>query len=328
MAGVVRNLLINLLKKLHNMSHKPREFVPVMLTPFKDNGEIDFNSLTELTEFYLKAGASGLFSNCLSSEMFELTEQERIRLVKHVVNVTGGAVRVVATGTFGGEIRIQADFVKKIYGTGVDAVIVLSNMLASQNDPDEVFNTNMLELLELTDKIPLGFYECPVPYKRLITPDQLQLFLNTKRIIYHKDTCLNIDQVRQKLEVAKDHELGFFDAYMVHAVESLKAGSSGLSCIQGNYWPELIVWLCESFNNNALKEEVTKVQQFIIDNMDVMHDVYPITAKYYLQKRGLELTTFTRRQVGDFTKTIGNNIDRLFKDYNNLISELGLNLRI
>ena len=310
------------------MIRKPREFVPVMLTTFKDNGEIDFDSLTELTEFYLKAGASGLFSNCLSSEMFELTEQERILIVKHVVNITNGAVRVVATGTFGGEISTQADFVKKIYGTGVDAVIVLANMLAAQEDTDEVFNTNMFKLLELTDNIPLGFYECPVPYKRLITPEQLKLFLGTKRIIYHKDTCLNIDQVKQKLEAGKEYDFGFFDAYMAHAVESLKAGSSGLSCIQGNYWPELIVWLCENFNNSASKEEVARVQQFIIDKMDVMHDVYPITAKYYLQKRGLGLSTFTRRQVGDFTEIIRNNIDRLYKNYENLVKKLDLKLRI
>jgi 4-hydroxy-tetrahydrodipicolinate synthase len=308
------------------MSHKPREFVPVMLTPFMDNGEIDFNSLTGLTEFYIKAGASGLFSNCLSSEMFELTEQERIRIVKHVVNVAGGDVRVVATGTFGGEIQTQADFVKKIYGTGVDAVIVLTNMLALQNDPDEVFSTNMLKLLDLTDNIPLGFYECPVPYKRLVTPDQLKLFLSTKRIIYHKDTCLNIEQIRQKLESGKEYDFGFFDAYMAHAVESLKAGSSGLSCIQGNYWPELIVWLCENFSKNALKEEVAKVQQFITDKMDVMHDVYPVTAKYYLQKRGLKLSTFTRRQVGEFTSGTRKNIDQLFKDYNNLVNELELGI--
>jgi 4-hydroxy-tetrahydrodipicolinate synthase len=304
---------------------KQREFVPVMLTPFKENGEIDFKSLSELTELYIKSGASGLFSNCLSSEMFELSEEERIRLVKHVINITGGAVRVVATGTFGGDIQIQTDFIKRIYETGVDAVIVLANMLATEQEPDDVFNENMFRLLQLTENIPLGFYECPVPYKRLITPYQLELFLTTKRIIYHKDTCLNLDQVKQKLAVVKDQNLGFFDAYMVHAVDSLRAGSTGLSCIQGNYWPELIVWLCENFDNESQKEEVDKVQQFLIDKMDVMHDVYPVVAKYYLQKRGLKLTTFTRRTVGVFTENIRGNIDKLYCDYNDLLMQIGFN---
>jgi 4-hydroxy-tetrahydrodipicolinate synthase len=303
-----------------------KEFIPVMLTPFNDYGEIDYDSLTELTEFYIKAGASGLFSNCLSSEMFELTEQERLKVVKHVVNVAGGTVRVVAAGTFGGEISIQADCVKNIYETGVDAVIILVNMLASQGEPDEVFNDNMFKLLELTDHTPMGFYECPEPYKRLISPEQLKMFVDTNRIIYHKDTCLDIDQVKLKLKAAKKQNFGLYDAYMVHAVASLKAGTAGLSCIQGNYWPELIVWLCENFNNPLLASEVAKVQQFLIEKMEVMHHVYPITAKYYLQKRGLSLSTFTRRQVGEFTKEIINNMGQLYEDYENLAGDLGLKL--
>ena len=58
-----------------------------MLTPFKGNGEVDYDGLTRLTEYYLKAGAHGLFANCLSSEMYELTEGERLQVVKHVVKV-------------------------------------------------------------------------------------------------------------------------------------------------------------------------------------------------------------------------------------------------
>lgn len=304
------------------METRHKEYIPVMLTPFKENGEIDFDRLSELTEFYIRAGASGLFSNCLSSEMFELTPEERIRLVRHVVTVTGKAVPVVASGTFGGKIEEQADFVKRIFDTGVEAVIVLSNMICRVNDPDEVFNENMFRLMSLTDGIPLGFYECPDPWKRLITPAQLKLFAGTKRIIYHKDTCLDIGQVRLKLKALEGSGLGLYDAYMVHAVESLRSGSSGLSCIQGNYFPELIVWLCENVNNDALAAEVDMVQQFISDRMDVMHDVYPVTAKYYLQKRGLHLTTFTRKEAGVFDDEIKKKMDKLSEDQKKLVSEL------
>jgi len=68
------------------------------------------------------------------------------------------------------------------------------------------------------------------------------------------------------------------------------------------------------------------VQQFFIDNMEVMHNVYPVTAKYYLQNRGLHLSTFTRRQVGEFTKNIQKKIKLLSADYQNLVNELQLNL--
>jgi len=304
---------------------KEKGFIPVMLTPFKNNGDIDYDMLTQLTELYLEAGAAGLFANCLSSEMFELEDDEKLDSIKHVIKVAGGSVPVVATGTFGGPIAQQADFVKRVHDTGADAVIAITGLLAEENESDAVFNDNVFELLKQTNNVPLGFYECPVPYKRLISAEQLGSFVDTGRVIYHKDTCLDIDQVRAKIAAGKSNpNFGVYDAYMVHAVESLKAGSAGLSCIQGNYFPELIVWLCKNYDNASLSAQVAQVQQFFIDNMDVMHNVYPIVAKYYLTQRGLNISTFTRRNVGVFRPTIRKQVDQLFADYSKLQHEIGI----
>ncbi|QDK80640.1 dihydrodipicolinate synthase family protein [Spirosoma sp. KCTC 42546] len=301
-------------------------FIPVMLTPFTTTGAIDFDALTRLTEFYLQAGAAGMFANCLSSEMFELSEQERLQIIEHVIKVVNGAVPVVATGTFGGPIEQQAEFVKKVNNTGTQAVILITGLLADEADSDAVFNERVLHLLDQTETIPVGFYECPVPYKRLISPDQLKLFVDTGRVIYHKDTCLDLQQIKEKLRLASRPGFGLYDAYMAHAVESLKAGSAGLSCIQGNYFPELIVWLCRNYDNADLQEEVAKVQQFLIDKMDVMHNVYPIVSKYFLQLRGFDMTTFTRRSVGTFTPDIAKQVEGLYEDYTQLQNELELSV--
>ena len=300
-------------------------FIPVMLTPFKDNGDIDFYGLAKLTELYIESGAAGLFGNCLSSEMFELSEPERIRVIEEVIKVADGQIPVVATGTFGIDLQQHANFIKKVYATGVTAVIGITGLLAQETDKDEIFEANIFSLLELTESIPLGFYECPVPYKRLISPDLLGRIVATGRVTYHKDTCLDIDQIKAKIAATQGYEFGLYDAYMAHAVESLKAGAAGLSCIQGNFFPELVVWLCENYNDQLLKNEVDTVQQFFIDNMDVMHNVYPTISKYYLQKRGLPISTFTRRNdVGIFTATIEKDIDALHDSYNVLCNEIGI----
>ncbi|RZK87947.1 MAG: dihydrodipicolinate synthase family protein, partial [Pedobacter sp.] len=238
------------------MENAQKGFIPVMLTPFLSNGEIDYPALTQLTEIYLQAGSSGLFANCLSSEMFELTDKERIQAIKHVIKVADGSVPVVATGTFGGAIAKQADFVKEVSDLGVEAVIAITGLLADEQESDAVFNDRVYDLLNQTGKIPIGFYECPVPYKRVLKPEQLADFVSTGRVIYHKDTCLDLTQIKEKLRLTQDNAFGLYDAYIVHAVESLKAGSSGLSCIQGNYFPELIVWLCDHYNDESLVEEV------------------------------------------------------------------------
>ncbi|KIA92055.1 dihydrodipicolinate synthetase [Pedobacter kyungheensis] len=310
------------------MENSQKGFIPVMLTPFLSNGNIDYPALTQLTEIYLQAGSSGLFANCLSSEMFELSDKERIEAIKHIVKVVNGAVPVMATGTFGGAISKQADFVKAVSDTGVEAVIAITSLLADEKEDDQIFSERVFDLLKQTDDIPLGFYECPVPYKRVIKPEQLAEFVATGRVIYHKDTSLDLAAIKQKLKLTEGHAFGLYDAYVVHAVESLKAGSAGLSCIQGNYFPELIVWLCDHYNDNHLKDEVAVVQQFLIDNMDVMHNVYPVVSKYFLQKRGLNISTFTRRNVGAFTPNVVKEVEKLFDDYTALRSDLNIEVFI
>lgn len=300
-----------------------------MLTPFKDSGEVDYRGLTKLIELYLGSGVSGLFANCLSSEMYELSGTERLQVVSHVVKAVNGRIPVVATGTFGGPVAEQAEFVKRMYATGVDAVIVITGMMADGSEPDKVLNDRIFQLLQLTGNIQLGLYECPAPYKRIITAEQLRELVATNRVTYLKDTCLDIGQVKAKLEAVRGYAgFGLYDAYMAHAVESLQAGSAGLSCIQGNFFPELIIWLCENYDDPRLKEEVAGVQQILRENMEVVHAVYPIVAKYFLQKRGLGISTFTRRQVGVFSPEVRSKIDKLYKDLGRLQKELDIRLII
>lgn len=307
------------------MSKNSKGYIPVMLTPFTESGAVDFGGLAKLTELYLQAGAAGLFANCQSSEMFNLSSDEQLAVTKHVLRVADGAVPVVATGTFGGPVKQQADFVKRLYETGVEAVIVITNMLTEESESAELFDERFGQLLDATPGIPLGFYECPEPFKRVLTAEQLKRFVGTGRVIYHKDTCLDMGQIRAKLDATRGvPEFGLYDAYMVHAVESLKAGSAGLSCIQGNYYPELIVWLCNHYDNNESADQVAIVQQFFIDHMDIMHAVYPVVAKYFLQKRGLPISTFTRKNAGVFDAAIKKHVDLFYLQFRQLLEQIEL----
>ena len=305
----------------------PQGFIPVMLTPFKDNGDIDFEGLTQLTELYLQAGAAGLFANCLSSEMYELTEDERLAITRHVVEVANGRVPVVATGTFGGAIAEQAEFAKKIYATGIQAVIVITSLLADADESDEVFMERMNELLHLTPGVIYGLYECPVPYKRLVRAKDLGELAATGRVVYHKDTSLDIDNVKSKIAATQGQRFGVYDAYMEHAVASLQAGSAGLSCIQGNFFPEIIVWLCANYNNPDQQASVARVQQMLIETMPVIHYAYPTVAKYYLQKRGFPISLYTRRKVEECTAEVKTEVDALYERVEALSTELAISAK-
>jgi 4-hydroxy-tetrahydrodipicolinate synthase len=287
----------------------PQGFIPVMLTPFTPDLQVDYTCLQKLTEYYLAAGAVGLFANCLSSEMYELSPAERLKVIDTVVKQVGGRVPVVASGTFGGNIEDMACFSKQVYELGVDAVIVLNNQFVSSNESDDQFLERIHEWLALTPGIPFGIYECPVPYKRLVSIPVLENLLGTGRLCYHKDTSLNIQEVKQKINAGGKHVFGVYDAYIEHAVASLEAGSKGLSCIQGNYFPELIVRLCQSPAQNQ------DIQAFLSANMQLMHANYPTSAKYVLQKLGFPINIATRRKVGELSIEQMKDLDALIEAY-------------
>lgn len=308
------------------MIQKDKKFIPVMLMPFQEDETIDYKALGKLVEYYLEAGAGGLFANCLSSEMFNLSKEEMLKSVSFIVEKVNGRVPIVATGTFEDTIENQAQFVKDIYATGIDSVIVITGLLAKEEDSESTFQANVEKLLALTDNVPLGFYECPVPYKRVIAADFLGKLVKSGRVKYHKDTSLDINSIRAKIVATKDEEnFGLYDAYMAHAVETLKAGSAGLSCIQGNYFPEMVVWLCDNFDNLEKQEEVAQVQQFLINQMDVMHYAYPTSAKYVLNKLGHPIQIVSRRKdIEELDGQTKQRLDELLVSYEQLTQKIGV----
>lgn len=169
--------LTNNKQGLINMEMKqlPKGLWPVMLTPFKVNNEIDLIALETLTNFYIDSGSNGLFANCLSSEIFQLTSEERLLITKKTVEFSNGKVPVVATGTFGQDVEESVTFISKLYDTGVEAVIVNTSQICTELEDESIFKTRIESILKQTGDIPLGLYECPVPYKRLISPSLMTI---------------------------------------------------------------------------------------------------------------------------------------------------------
>ena len=271
-----------------------KKFVPVMITPFQQNGKIDLDGVSRLIDFYLAAGVKGFFANCLSSEMYQLSEEERLTLTRHVVKHVKGVVPVVATGSFGSTTSEQVKFAKKIYDTGINAVILISSHYATKEESDTTLLRNIERMLELTGNIPMGLYECPSPYKRIISPEIFKSLLETKRMIYHKDTSIDQEKIKAKLALIKDNPLEFYDAHTANTIFSLQHGAKGMSAISGNFYPEVLVWMCNHTADPLRQEDVKWLQQELVKAEDLISQAYPMSSKYFLKKRGLPILPVSR----------------------------------
>jgi 4-hydroxy-tetrahydrodipicolinate synthase len=259
--------------------------------------------VSNLIDFYLAAGVKGFFANCLSSEMYSITEDERIELTRHVVKYVNGRAPIVATGSFGLTIEDKAEFSKRIYDTGVDAVILITGHYANVEDGDDILIRNFEKMFRLTKNIPLGLYECPAPYKRIIGPEVFKTLLSANRLVYHKDTSIDLEKVKAKLDILKEtkNQLEFYDAHSPNAMYSLQMGAKGMSAISGNFYPEILVWMVNNANDPDRQEDVRWLQSEISRVDPLIHIAYPMSAKYFLRKRGLPIRTISRATALELT---------------------------
>ncbi|MEO6916737.1 MAG: dihydrodipicolinate synthase family protein, partial [Chitinophagaceae bacterium] len=297
------------------MAELTKKFVPVMITPFSLKAKVDLDAVSRLVDFYLAAGVRGFFANCLSSEMYSLSEDERLELTKHIVKYVKGRVPVVATGSFGLTIEDKADFTKRIYDTGIDAVILITGHFANVDDSDEILLKNFSKMFRLTGDIPMGLYECPAPYKRTLGAGVFRELLDSDRLVYHKDTSIELDQVRAKIEMIGDKKLEFYDAHTPNAMYSLQMGARGMSSISGNFYPEILVWMCSNANDPDKIEDVKWLQSELTRVDPMIHQAYPMSAKYFLQKRGLPVRTISRTHVLELTPDQKGTLDEVYKSF-------------
>lgn len=272
-------------------SHKKKAVWPVMLTPFTDSGSVDYRALEALIDWYEGNGVHGLFAVCQSSEMYYLSLRERVDLASFIKRRAG--VPVIASGHISCSPEDQLEELKRIAGTGVDAVILLTNRMARRGESPDVWKANLERLLDrLNGGITLGLYECPHPYKRLLTPEELALCASTGRFRFLKDTSCDISLIRDRLKVLEGSPLELYNANTSTLLDSLRFGAAGFSGVMANFHPELYVWLAENWDvapdKASLLQSVLSVCSFIEGQ------AYPVNAKYHLQNAGLPITTYTR----------------------------------
>ena len=294
-----------------------KKFVPVMITPFNLKAKVDLDAVSTLIDFYLAAGVKGFFANCLSSEMYSITEDERLELTQHVVRYVNGRVPVVATSSFGLTIDDKAEFTKKIYDTGIDAAILITGHYANIEDSDDILLRNFEQMFKLTGNIPLGMYECPAPYKRILSTEVFKTLLASNRFIYHKDTSISLECVKAKLEVLKtaNSNFEFYDAHSPNAMYSLQMGAKGMSSISGNFYPEILVWMVNNATNPDKQEDVKWLQGEISRVDPLIHIAYPMSAKYFLRKRGLPVRTISRATALELTPEQKKTLDEIHDSF-------------
>jgi 4-hydroxy-tetrahydrodipicolinate synthase len=259
--------------------------VPVMLTPFSIHGGVDLEGLDSLIDWYISHGASGLFAVCQSSEMEFLTLAEKVSICQRVVGRVNGRVPVIASGHTSEEPRAQLDELLAVAATGVDAVVLVTNRLDPNQEGEGVFLGRMNWLIDrITEEVPLGFYECPSPFRRLLSDAELKVCLRSGRFVVLKDVSCDMKIISRRIALAAGTSLSIVNANAAIALEAINAGSRGFCGVFTNFHPDLYAWLYQSASEDTeLKREL---DSFLILSSLAENLGYPAIAKRFHQRLG------------------------------------------
>ena len=275
------------------MTLKIDGIVPVMLTPFNDVGQVDYEGLANLTEWYLNNGADALFAVCQSSEMQFLSIQERLKIARFVVFQVGGRVPVIASGHVSDSIEMQHEELTALSQTGIDAIVLVTNRLDPENRGGDAFKENLTNILTLLPpELPLGLYECPAPFRRLLNDDELVFCCESGRFVVLKDVSCDLETIQRRVNLVKGTGLSIVNANAAIAYDAMKIGSAGFAGVFTNFHPDLYAWLYKNLDTQPpiLGELVT----FLALSACVEPMGYPMIAKEYHQKIGTFASNFSR----------------------------------
>jgi 4-hydroxy-tetrahydrodipicolinate synthase len=283
-----------------------------MITPYSADGTIDYSALEKLIDWYIENGVTGLFAVCQSSEMFHLSLAERLTLARACVKFARGRVPVIASGHVAETISDQVDEALAMADTGIDAIVLVSNRFVRKGESDDVFKHNLDAFLSSFHyDITLGFYECPAPYKRLLSPELVAHCAATGRFGFLKDTSCSMSSITAKLKIGNSN-FKLFNANAATLLASLKAGAAGYSGVMTNFHPDLYSWICAHWMEEP--ESAAQLQDFLGLASVIECQLYPINAMYALQLEGLPVRLHSRRaDARQFTESMRLEVEQMMR---------------
>jgi len=133
------------------------QILTAMVTPFDQNGDIDFNATRNLVNYLLANGTEGLVVSGTTGESPTLTTEEKVELYKFVVKVVDGRVPVIA-GTGSYNTRESIKLTQLAEQCGVDGIMLV---VPYYNKPSQEGLYQHFKAIAEATKLPIILYNIP-----------------------------------------------------------------------------------------------------------------------------------------------------------------------
>jgi len=296
---------------------------PVLVTPYNKDLSIDIEAYREILNWHLSFDLGGIYGNCLSSEMYELSNQERFTLIEEAAKTVNGIKPLAVTGNFGSNVATHIDFCNKAWDKGAD--VVMLTIPRHIDDPDEL--EKYFFTVANSTQLPLGIYECPVPRAFHLELDLIKKLADSGRFYAYKETSCRLDKIRAVNDITAGTNLSLLQANIPLLREATKMNVPGSMNVVANWLPDLTN---EVFRTAKSEDPISENlhQQLCIMEL-AQRSIHPTGVKYLMQKRGLPINPTTRYQSKiseEVVKSIDIITEKWFDQNGDLHPDLGVEI--
>jgi 4-hydroxy-tetrahydrodipicolinate synthase len=262
---------------------------PVMVTPFDAGLALDLGAYRAMIAWYLEHSVGGLYANCLSSEMYDLDDDERVALVREAVRAAAGRAPVAATGNLGEDVAAHVRLCRRVAEAGADVVMLVAPPFFGDDGALERYFSEMADAVDA----PLGLYECPVPRPYHLGMPLVRKLAQSGRFVAYKETSCDLAKIRSLAEVVRGTPMSLLQANVPYLVEATRAGAPGSMSVAAIIVPELVAEVIAAARSGSPTESLHA-------RLCAIHlaqrQVHPHGSKYLLAKRGVPIATHARQQ--------------------------------
>jgi 4-hydroxy-tetrahydrodipicolinate synthase len=195
---------------------------PAVLTPFKENGEIDFDMFAKNTEAQIKAGVHGIIIAGSLGDAAVLDTDEKFELLTYAIQVIAGRVPIIlniAENT----TKHAVNFAVKAKELGADGLMLLPPMRYRADDREVV--AYFKAVANATD-LPILIYNNPVDYSVFVSTAMFDELKDCPTIVAVKESTRDLTNItRMKNKFGERFKiLGGVDTI---SLESIVVGADG-----------------------------------------------------------------------------------------------------
>ena len=256
-----------------------------LVTPMKENGEINYDSLEKLIEAQIEGGTDALIVCGTSGEAPTLDDPEHLDAIRFSVEVTKGRIPVIA-GTGSNNTAHAVMMSEESEKRGADGVLLVTPYY-NKATQDGLY-AHYRKIASAT-KLPCIIYNVPSRTGTNILPETMaRLFKDQPNIPAIKEASGNISQVA-KLMALTDGKLDVYSGNDDQIVPICSLGGIGVISVLANVAPKEthdMVMLCLEDKY----EEARKLQLRALPLVEQLFiEVNPIPVKAALNMQGFEV---------------------------------------